>query len=374
MRFVFISSMASSPWGGSEELWSQAAVRLAHEGHQVAASVAYWPQLSPKVTELAKQGIDLSVRKPVQYTVPQRVWLKATRQQRGQETFIWLQQQNPDLVVIAQGGSQDGLEWMKFCCKVGLPFVTVVQCNTECMWPDDERGNIMANIYLAAQKVFCVSRKNLELLEHQIGVPLPNGEVVWNPYNVSPEQPPAWPAERDVWKLACVARLEPAAKGQDLLCLVMTRRKWQDRSVEINLYGTGRNERNLKQLVDRLQLKNVHFRGHVANVTGIWELNHLLVLPSRYEGTPLALVEAMWCGRPAVVTDVGGNAEMCVDGETGFVAAAPTMGLLEQALERAWACRHDWKFMGQAARARAEQLIPTDPVGEFCQQLMKCLS
>lgn len=28
----------------------------------------------------------------------------------------------------------------------------------------------------------------------------------------------------------------------------------------------------------------------------------------------------MWCGRPAVVTQVAGNAEVCVDDETGFVA------------------------------------------------------
>ena len=41
--------------------------------------------------------------------------------------------------------------------------------------------------------------------------------------------------------------------------------------------------------------------------------NHLLVLPSRAEGTPIALVEAMICARPAVVTDVGGNVEWLED-------------------------------------------------------------
>ena len=37
-----------------------------------------------------------------------------------------------------------------------------------------------------------------------------------------------------------------------------------------------------------LDLANVVFRGHVPNITSIWERNHLLVLSSRYEGTPLA--------------------------------------------------------------------------------------
>jgi len=169
--------------------------------------------------------------------------------------------------------------------------------------------------------------------------------------------------------MACVARLDPAAKGQDLLFQVLAQKQWRERPAEINLYGSGMCERNLQKLAESLQLKNVRFRGHVANVQAIWEENHLLVLPSRFEGLPLALVEAMWCARPAAVTDVGGNAEMCVDGETGFVAAAPAVKLLDQTLERAWNRRHEWKSMGQAACARAEQFIPKDPVGDFSRQL-----
>jgi glycosyltransferase involved in cell wall biosynthesis len=112
----------------------------------------------------------------------------------------------------------------------------------------------------------------------------------------------------------------------------------------------------------------------VSDVAGIWDRNHLLLLPSRFEGLPLALVEAMWCGRPAVVTDAGGNAELCVDGETGFVAAAPMVGLYEQALARAWERRDTWKDMGKAARERVARVLPEDPIGDFCQQLLACAS
>jgi glycosyltransferase involved in cell wall biosynthesis len=182
-------------------------------------------------------------------------------------------------------------------------------------------------------------------------------------------QPPAWPSVNGVWKLACVARLEPAAKGQDLLFQVLAQKRWQELPIEINLYGSGPCERNLKKLAGSLPLRNVHFRGHVADINEIWKENHLLVLPSRFEGLPLALVEAMWCARPALVTDIGGNAEMCVDGETGFVAPAPAFGLLEQTLTRAWQRRDDWQTMGKTARARAERLVPVDPIGVFFKQL-----
>jgi hypothetical protein len=80
----------------------------------------------------------------------------------------------------------------------------------------------------------------------------------------------------------------------------------------------------------------------------------------------------MLCSRPAVVTDVGGNAELCVDGETGFVATAPAISLLEQTLERAWNYRHEWQRIGAAARIRAERLIPSDPIGDFCCEILEC--
>ena len=70
---------------------------------------------------------------------------------------------------------------------------------------------------------------------------------------------------------------------------------------------------------------------------------------SRAEGTPLALVEAMLCGRPAIVSDVGGNQEWVTEGQTGFVAEAPVIGPTRAALERAWSARQDWKAMGLQA-------------------------
>lgn len=362
--------MASYPWGGSEELWSGAALRLVGESHKVAASVEFWPQLSTQVTGLAERGICLWVRRRELPRLPVRAWRRIMR--RKSKDQEWLRRQNPDLVIISQGGNSDGLGWMKFCLETGLPFIAVVQCNSEHLWYDS--GAELAEVYRAARKVFCVSRHNLELLECQIGEPLPNGVVIWNPHNVPRNQLPTWPRKSDVWKLACVARLEPAAKGQDLLFAVLARPQWRNRAIEVNLYGGGRCEHGLRQLMQRLRLNNVHFRGYIADVKAIWEQNHILVLPSRLEGLPLALVEAMLCARPAVVTDVGGNAELCVDGETGFVAAAPAMCILEQTLERAWNYRHEWQRLGAAARIRAERLISSDPIGDFCCEILECAS
>lgn len=371
MKFVFISSMAGVPWGGSEELWSQTALRLREEGHDVSVCVAWWPQLAARVQELQKSGANMFVRKDSQPNIPGRLWKKVKRQIVAEERkeFQWLRVQQPDMVVISQGGSSDGLEWMEFCREAGMPYTSIVQCNTEAWYPPDDLGAEMAEAYRAAKKVCCVSQHNLRLLECQIGEKLPNGAVVWNPYNVPHDEPPDWPEAKEVWKLACVARLDPVAKGQDLLFQVLALKRWQERPIQVNLYGSGSSAGNLKKLAASLHLKNVNFCGHVNGVKTIWEENHILLLPSRFEGLPLALVESMWCARPSVVTDVGGNAELCLDEQTGFVAPAPTVKLFDQALERAWTQRNEWRDMGICARARAERFVPKDPVGSLSHQL-----
>jgi glycosyltransferase involved in cell wall biosynthesis len=376
MHIAFVSSMSGAPWGGSEELWSQTALRLRQEGHTVSVCVAWWPQLAARVQELEKNGAHIFARKPARHNIPIRIWNKIKRQLvvAERKEFQWLQSRKADLVVISQGGTSDGLEWMSYCAAAGLPYVSIIQCNTEAWYPEDGLGAEMAKAYRSAKNVFCVSQHNLKLLECQLGEKLHQASVVWNAYNVPPQQPPDWPEENGVWKMACVARLEPVAKGQDLLFQVMNQKLWHDRPIELNMYGAGKSTGNLQKLASSLQLKNVHFRGHVNNVQAIWDNNHLLVLPSRFEGLPIALVEAMWCARPCVVTDVGGNAELCVDDETGFVAPAPTARLFEEALERAWKRRHEWHHLGRSAHARAEKLIPKDPVGVFSRQLIGAAS
>jgi glycosyltransferase involved in cell wall biosynthesis len=134
------------------------------------------------------------------------------------------------------------------------------------------------------------------------------------------------------------------------------RPEWRNRSLEVNLYGVDRDELVLRPVCAMLHLSNGHFRGYAKDVRGLWAQNHLLVLPSRYEGLPRAVVESMWCGRPTVVTDVGGNAELYLDNQNGFVA------------ER----REEWAQLGQAARHRVETQIPKDPIGLFCDRLIAC--
>lgn len=82
--------------------------------------------------------------------------------------------------------------------------------------------------------------------------------------------------------------------------------------------GTGK---EIASMVSALRLDDVvHFAGHVADMVAALHSHDIFCLPSvDTEGLPLALLEAMSCGLPAVATKVGGVPEVFIDGVHGFV-------------------------------------------------------
>jgi len=179
--------MSGYPWGGSEELWSQSAVRLHELGHEVVASVAGWPKLSHRVTALPQRGIKLQVRRSGQSSTMRRIFKYARRMvQMEARDLHWIRLQKPDLVVISQGGILDGLDWLQFCLSARLPFVVICQCNAEAWWPTDSEATQMLAAFQAAKQLFFVSQANLALLDRQLGGTLSNAMVVRNPFNVPP--------------------------------------------------------------------------------------------------------------------------------------------------------------------------------------------
>ena len=68
--------------------------------------------------------------------------------------------------------------------------------------------------------------------------------------------------------------------------------------------------------------ERIHFLGWVTDLPLLYGALDLVVLTSRNEGTPVALIEAGAAGLAAVATDVGGVPDVVRDGQTGFVVPA----------------------------------------------------
>ena len=89
-------------------------------------------------------------------------------------------------------------------------------------------------------------------------------------------------------------------------------------SAQLILTGEGVEEKKLKQLVNKLSLKNqIQFKGRVdrQKMSVVYRQASLFVLPSLSESLSNSLLEAMVCGLPVVATKIGGNLELVINRE-----------------------------------------------------------
>jgi glycosyltransferase involved in cell wall biosynthesis len=368
---LFISNMFRIPWGGSEELWTRTAVLLAKQGVPVAASVQGWPQLDQRIIELARAGVDLRLR-----PIKSSIITLARRYISGKAKIVCdiersFGNASPALVIISNAYGTPPIEIAEMCIARKWPFAIVTHSSLPEWWPSSEVAAQAREALALARRCFFVSEGNRILSEKQLGHDYSNAEIVRNPLVIEIDSPLPWPSEPigQELRMACVARLS-SEKGQDILLEALANSCWTKRDWRLTLYGNGYTRDVLERLVERLKLRDrVSFAGHVA-VENIWRENHILVMPSRCEGMPLTIVEAMFCGRPVIATKVGGIPEVVRDGVTGFLAAAAAVECFGEALERMWGQRDSLKEFGNRAAASIREFMPNDPVGIFAKKIL----
>ncbi len=120
--------------------------------------------------------------------------------------------------------------------------------------------------------------------------------------------------------VAIVARLTEV-KGQRYFIEAAKIIKEKGLDVQFVIAGTGESEAELKEQVKNEQLEDtVIFTGFLTNVTGLMNLLDIQANASfGTEAASLSLLEGMCLGKPAVVSNYGGNPELIKDGENGFV-------------------------------------------------------
>ena len=277
-------------------------------------------------------------------------------------------------MVINQPDNYAGVQWMLRCSAHCIPYVVVTHYTSEWDWPIDDVARKLADGYLKALVSFFVSHRGRILTEKQVGSRIENSAIVRCPYQVDFDCQCVWPTLGEHVHLASVSRLDPGDKGQDLILEVMSMEKWRRRELAVTIFGTGKHSESLKRYKEYLSLENVFFGGFAPHVQEIWETHHGLLMPSRAEGLPASMVEAMICGRVCVATDVGGIPEILVDDVTGFLAEFPCCAGVDAALERMWLRRRELRSMGVAAMSRAKRLIPRSPEVVFYNQLLALIS
>jgi len=144
----------------------------------------------------------------------------------------------------------------------------------------------------------------------------------------NPKPPPARPEGQMV--VGSVGRLD-LMKAHDILLRAIA----QVDGVRVIILGEGNQRAALEKLAAELGVSDrVELRGWVDNPRHYLPEFDVMALPSRSEGFPLAIVEAMLAARPVVATRVGSVAEAVLDGETGLLVTKDDVDGLAAALRR----------------------------------------
>ena len=124
-------------------------------------------------------------------------------------------------------------------------------------------------------------------------------------------------------------------KGQHILIDAFHKLAGDHPHAVLLLAGGGSEMERLRQQVeDRGLVGRVRLPGPVKPVHDVYAASDVFVMPSFHEGLCNACLEAGFAALPQVVSTAGGNAEIIVDGETGFVVPKGDVEQLSQALRR----------------------------------------
>ena len=119
--------------------------------------------------------------------------------------------------------------------------------------------------------------------------------------------------------------------------------------------GDGELKSALQTQTLNLRLKNhVHFLGNRQDVPALLAASDLFILPSLWEGLPMALIEAMASGLPVIATRVSGTNQVMVHGKTGLLVEPGDVKELERAMLFLLSNPDTTMKMGRAARSRVE--------------------
>jgi glycosyltransferase involved in cell wall biosynthesis len=183
---------------------------------------------------------------------------------------------------------------------------------------------------------------------------------------------------KDARVVICHGRIEFHRKGLDILLEAWNQVCCQrpDKDLRLLLLGTGSDAEQLRQYIEKMQLRGVIWLDEFVNDRAV--LRHYLsaadvyTLSSRQEGFPIAPLEAMACGLPVVATDAPGVPDILEGGEVsgGLVVPRENATALAQALglildDEAWG-----RDLGKLARRRVQEYFSPEAIGKQLHNFM----
>jgi len=325
--------------GGSERVMRNLMSYMVEKGHQVTL-----------VTQYKKQDeypLNSQVKRIISDITPEEVGksrlLNFYRRYRKLRN-IW-KMEKPDVILVFIG--KNNIMTLLTSWGLHIPVVVSVRADPNQEYPSGWMRFAARHLFRKAAGVVLQTRECAQFFPDPVKEKV---VILRNPINSEFFEEP-YDGERE-HTIIVVGRMDEQKNHQLLIrAFALLASEYPD--YRVILYGSGEKEGMLRQLVRDLQIENrVEFAGVVSDVVGHIKKAGVFVMPSKSEGMPNALIEAMILGIPVISTDCpcGGPRDLIDHGKNGLLTPVDDVEKMKENLQFLLNDSQNAYQMGQNAR------------------------
>ena len=214
-------------------------------------------------------------------------------------------------------------------------------------------------------KILVLSKKDAEDFKNELNVEC---ITLYNPLDSSFF---SGKSNVDNHKLLFVGRLDIQHKGLDYLLEILEildRRKFK---YKLSIVGDGPDKKILNRMIIRKKLSDkIEVVGAKKNIIDYYNDSRILLVPSKYEGFGMVIIEAMACGLPTIAFENNGPSEIINNQENGILVSRFDCDKFAEEIIDLYTNKGRWEYLSQKAKERAKDF--SDSV--FCEKFKKLIS
>lgn len=198
--------------------------------------------------------------------------------------------------------------------------------------------------------------------------------VVYNAIDTTKFRSQKRKRNQDCIRIGNVARIVPYKKGQDILIKAVAKVRKQYPHIICIFAGDAdethqKDFEELKNLAVKLGVENcVKFIGSITDVPRLLRTLDIFILPSRFEGFGISLIEAMAMGIPSIASNLNGPSEIIGDEERGLLFPSEDVDTLAEKI--VYAIEHKAETM-KTAEIATSYVIEHFDIRNMCKELVR---
>jgi glycosyltransferase involved in cell wall biosynthesis len=215
--------------------------------------------------------------------------------------------------------------------------------------------------YRFAAQVLCVSNeiksivtKKFKINESNVSV-LKNG-IVFDCVRQNTNLGDEFVDHKERFKIIAVGRLVPLKSFDILIRAIAQVITKGNNDIIVHIAGDGEERKKLEKLIKELSVETyIKLLGERSDVISLMKRSDLFIIPSKFEGLSIAMIEAMACGLPVIASDSPGLGVFIDDGYNGRLFPMANVDYLAELIINLMKDRKNLKKLSINARATFEQ-------------------